>query len=256
MNLCYLFSRPPRGPPLPWWNVRKLPEGASHHGADRVREPMTPRIAGTGDTRTALLEASLYCFADHGFDATSIRMIAEKAARPLSLISHHFGSKEGLYLETFRFLMQNSELQNLAAMSTDRHPRNRAEAIRQFRESIHLLYTTTTQPAFQPNLFHDAGRRLWLREMPSPRPEILELITTTLGPWRIKIEPCVHLLRPDLDEAEIAFLGSSILGLVVGHGLLSGMSRAIWGPHRLSQFKSAELVTEFALNGLGVPPES
>ena len=60
------------------------------------------------NTRTDLIEVALECFAEHGYDGTSIRMIAQRAGRPLSLIGHHFGSKEGLYLEVFRFLTATS----------------------------------------------------------------------------------------------------------------------------------------------------
>ncbi len=50
---------------------------------------------GCGDSRTALLEAALHCFAQRGFDGTSIRDIAAAAGRNSSLISYHFSSKEG-----------------------------------------------------------------------------------------------------------------------------------------------------------------
>ena len=40
---------------------------------------------------------------------------------------------------------------------------------------------------------------------------------------------CIQVLRPDLDEPSAVFLGCSILGQVVGHGLLHGLNQAIWG---------------------------
>ncbi len=60
-------------------------------------------------TRRRLLQAALKCFARHGFDAVSLRTIADEAGVNHQLISHHFGSKQDLWnaaldarLEEFR----------------------------------------------------------------------------------------------------------------------------------------------------------
>lgn len=44
-----------------------------------------------------LLDTGEELFAKHGFDGTSVRMLAAKAHCNLALISYYFGSKEGLY---------------------------------------------------------------------------------------------------------------------------------------------------------------
>jgi AcrR family transcriptional regulator len=213
---------------------------------------MTKRTTSATETRTAILEAALHCFGELGFDATSIRMVAERAGRPLSLIGHHFGGKEGLYIETLKNLFQNSELHELTEKEPDPQPKGQAEAIRQFREAIHLLYTVTSRPAFHPDPAREAGRRLLLRELHAPRPEVKVMIKDLLSPWKEQIWACIHFLRPDLRETEIAFLGSTILGQAIVQGLAPGLSESVWGPNHLSEFKSAEMITEFALNGLGV----
>lgn len=204
------------------------------------------------DTRTALLDAALICFGERGFDGTSIRMVADRAARPLSLISHHFGGKEGLYLETFKLIFQRPNLMPLVGKEPDSLPRNRKEAIRQFRETLHLLYTMSSRPIFLPDPLDGAARALFLREMQSPRPEILELLKDLMSPWKEQLRASIHLLRPELKEPEVAFIGSSILGQATVHGLTQMLMEAVWGPNQLSQFKSAEMITEFALNGLGI----
>ena len=213
---------------------------------------MTAKTTSTLETRAALLDAALHCFAELGFDGTSIRMVADRAGRPLSLISHHFGGKEGLYLETLKNLFENSEIHRLAEPDPDPEPRSPAEAIRQFREAIHLLYTVTARPTYHPDPTHEANRRLLLRELHAPRPEVQAMLQALLAPLRDRLRACIHLLRPDLREAEIAFLGWTILGQAVLQGLLPGLGESVWGPNHLSEFKSAELITEFALNGLGI----
>lgn len=209
----------------------------------------------SADTRAVLLEAALFCFSEHGFEGTSLRMIAQRAGRPLSLIGHHFGGKDGLYLEVFKALLNPVVSQRLQAAGTAvTVPRNRQEAERLFREQVHILYVDVCPAREDLGLAKEAGRRLWLLEMSAPRPEILELLKERLSPWVERVRACIRVLRPDLDEAEITFLGTTILGQISGHGLLCGISDALWGCNALSSFKSAELLIEFTLMGLGVDP--
>jgi TetR/AcrR family transcriptional regulator, regulator of cefoperazone and chloramphenicol sensitivity len=50
------------------------------------------------DTRERLIQAGIEIFAEYGFNATTTRMLADKAQVNLSAIPYYFRSKEGLYL--------------------------------------------------------------------------------------------------------------------------------------------------------------
>ncbi|MDR2170742.1 MAG: TetR/AcrR family transcriptional regulator [Planctomycetaceae bacterium] len=54
------------------------------------------------ETRNAILTAACELFGEHGFDAVSTRMIADKAGVNLGGIHYHFGSKGGLYEEAIK----------------------------------------------------------------------------------------------------------------------------------------------------------
>jgi TetR/AcrR family transcriptional regulator, regulator of cefoperazone and chloramphenicol sensitivity len=60
----------------------------------------TPRIDGE-DSRLRLLQAAVQCFAEHGFNKTSTRMIATQAGTNIAAISYYFGDKAGLYRAAF-----------------------------------------------------------------------------------------------------------------------------------------------------------
>lgn len=72
-------------------SARKRPAAA--------RRPLgrRPKLEGGGvETRAAILDAAMALFAERGFDATPVKMIATTAGVATGLIFHYFGAKEGL----------------------------------------------------------------------------------------------------------------------------------------------------------------
>ena len=69
--------------------------------------------ARSSDTHEALLAAAKHIFSVRGFDAATVKDLADEAGVNVSLISYHFGGKEGLYkacLEDFgRHRLQAAE---------------------------------------------------------------------------------------------------------------------------------------------------
>ncbi|UDY25006.1 TetR/AcrR family transcriptional regulator [Nocardioides sp. Kera G14] len=62
------------------------------------------RRAGESHTREAILDAARDQFASHGYTQTSLRSVALAAAVDPSLVTHFFGSKEGLFAAAFTVL--------------------------------------------------------------------------------------------------------------------------------------------------------
>lgn len=69
--------------------------------ASTAPHPTATQEAQTPDARQRLLQAALRCFAEHGFQKTSTRMIAQAAQANLAAIRYYFGDKAGLYRAAF-----------------------------------------------------------------------------------------------------------------------------------------------------------
>ena len=69
----------------------------------------------------ALLRAATRCFADYGFEAASVRMIASRAGAAPNLVAVHFGNKEGLWLACVDLLAETfaPNIAALTAMAND-----------------------------------------------------------------------------------------------------------------------------------------
>jgi len=63
---------------------------------------MADEIASVVDTRGRILDAAERLFAQHGLEATSMRMLSAAAGCNLASTNYHFGGKEGLIREVFR----------------------------------------------------------------------------------------------------------------------------------------------------------
>jgi AcrR family transcriptional regulator len=70
----------------------------------------TGRRPGNQDTREAILAAARQAFAERGFDAASIRLIAANAGVDPALIHHYFGTKDQLFIAAMQVPFDPSEL--------------------------------------------------------------------------------------------------------------------------------------------------
>src|SRR5690606_24040966 len=67
----------------------------------RMPSPRTSRLPPRSDRQQAILRAAEQQFAQRGFNAVTIRQIADAADVPLALVGYYFNHKEGLFRAIF-----------------------------------------------------------------------------------------------------------------------------------------------------------
>lgn len=94
-----------------------------------VEHPAGRRRRDAAATRRALLDAACRRFADDGFDASSVRDIAEDAGVNVALIHRYFGSKEGLFQACLAAAVEELGRTTGAVSSVDQIPGAVAQAV-------------------------------------------------------------------------------------------------------------------------------
>ena len=150
-----------------------------------VLRQRNPRRAARDDgeaTRRRLIETSGMLFAEHGYAATTGRMICKRAGVNAAALNYYFGGREGLYktvLEEVRDrIVDMEQLKNISKINLPA------------RNKLELLIEMFVRHALDQRTWHI---RLWARELIEPTAFFTELTHTT---GRLKM----HLLRTIISE--------------------------------------------------------
>ena len=158
-----------------------------------VAAPKTRR----GETsRAAILEAALDLFQDRGYDATTMRAIAERAGASLGSSYHYFPSKEHLVLEFYRHthVLHAAAIAPLLAREKDLATRLRGtiRAVVVTCEPFHAvagsIFSTVANPASPLNPFGAAARPL--------RDEVIQLYAEVVSKSDARIPSDIMEMLP------------------------------------------------------------
>lgn len=202
------------------------------------------------ETRQALIEAALRCFAKYGYEATSIRLVASMAGKNASLISYHFGNKEGLYRQVIEHLLASLPKLAITQDGPDQapcvSPQDRLAAfIRRFIAVLDDSFSPTTPD-------REIAYKLWFAEWHRSKPEVRDLIQAYAAEAVAELREVIHDLRPDLEPSDVAFCGVVIHDCCLAHVLNSEINRLAW-PELPTTGGSAQMVdrlTHFIHQGL------
>lgn len=132
-----------------------------------VKRPGRPE-GGNGTMRAGILDAAEMVFASNGYAGTTLREISERAGVTQALITYYFGSKFGLFSETFlrrATVIADARVESLALLRADGKAADVGAVIEAFLQPVLKLRATVQGPAFlrlharlhtePPNLSYD-----------------------------------------------------------------------------------------------------
>jgi len=198
----------------------------------------------SGKTRERLLTAASRIFAEQGFQESTIADICEHAETNIASVNYHFGDKESLYLEAWRYAF-NQELDN--------HPSDggipeAASAEQRLAGRIRSLIARVADD----NSYSFA---IINKEMAQPTRLLADILEKEINPQRLQM---LALLKECLGQAateqRIHYCHTSIMGQCFQLLRLKHMQSARNFPHYpgdLSDSKAfAEHVVPFSLAGI------
>jgi AcrR family transcriptional regulator len=153
------------------------------------------------ETRTRILDAAEELFMQHGFEATSMRLLTTRAEVNLAAVNYHFGSKHALIEAVFRRRLDPMNAARLAALEqleAEARPADPERIIRAFvGESLRMIEDTRS-----------GGRnfiRLLGRTYTEPAKPIRALIGQLYAPVMARFKAAFERALPHMPREEVVW---------------------------------------------------
>jgi len=211
-------------------------------------------VCSETSAKIRLLKVAIICFAEKGFDATSIREIAKKAGANSALVNYYFGSKTGLYKEALRYIFDCGPMKIANTLMSSDRTHTMAEAhetlIVLIKNMLHSMMTCSNG-----SILDQSSLLLVKRELQNPREDVALLILEYMRQFYDNILLCLKVLRPDLDQLILMDYVHSIIGQITHlHNYLTLIRMFRNEPDYPSDLAAvAQHITEFSIRGIGVP---
>jgi TetR/AcrR family transcriptional regulator, regulator of cefoperazone and chloramphenicol sensitivity len=199
------------------------------------------------ETRQRLLAAASEVFADKGFWETTHAEICEKAKANTAAVNYHFGSKEQLYVEAWRYSFERS----MEAYPSDGGISPDAPVQERLRGQILALMHRIGDPDnHEVEIMH--------KEMANPTGLLTEVIREVIEPMRQDTRSIIkELLGDGASDRQIGLCGMSIMGQCFGPMLRLRHARMKPGvplpgpvPFEFSVEELADHILRFSLAGI------
>jgi len=156
------------------------------------------RRAGPSETRERIAASAREAFGERGFEATTIRAIAARAAVDPALVHHYFGTKQRLFLSVMRLPFEPDAVR---AAVLDPGPAGSGSRLVRF-----FLSVWDEQPGMRPIL-------TGIVRSASTDPDAAELLRGLIG--RQGMFRIVDAIAPDQPDLRAILVGSQLLGLAM-----------------------------------------
>jgi AcrR family transcriptional regulator len=169
-----------------------------------------PELRGAAATKERLLDAAEALFMEHGFEATSLRLITAKAGANLAAANYHFGSKEAMFeaVLTRRLDPMNQERVELL----DRFEAETAPVPLGCDRILAALFIPALRLARDPALGGNKFLRLLGRAYADPAPFIRRFLSEQYAQMIARFKAAFGRALPHLPKKELSWRLHFIMG--------------------------------------------
>ncbi|TJZ66119.1 TetR/AcrR family transcriptional regulator [Chitiniphilus eburneus] len=172
------------------------------------------------ETSTRILDAAEVLFVEHGFDATSMRMITQSAGVNIAAVNYYFGSKDGLFKAVFERRAEpfaRLTLQRLGELES-------RDTIPTAREITEAFVAGSAELGRDTSLGGLLFVRLMGRTFVEPHPILKESMPRRYGEVTRRYIAAYRRALPHLSEQEVHwrfhFLTSAMFNAFAGNNVL------------------------------------
>jgi AcrR family transcriptional regulator len=197
------------------------------------------------ETRQRLLEAAGEVFSQRGFKDATVREICSRAQANVAAVNYHFGDKQGLYSETFKFWVQQA-LEKYPPNMGVRADSTPEEKLRAFIYSFLLRILDTGKSGWYGKLIS--------REMVDPTPVLDERVQDTVRPLIGQLMSIIRdIIGEDATDLQLRDAAASVVGQILFyHNCRPTLDRLFpdlsFSPEQIERLASH--ITKFTLAGL------
>lgn len=215
------------------------------------QRPVLPSLAAVDprDPRVRILSAAGPEFAEHGYEAATVRDICTAAGVNVAAVNYYFGDKKRLYIES----VKHAHEERLRRVPHPEWPPGIRPSVKlhDFVENTLERMLGLTQPPWQV--------RLMMREVIQPTEACRELVEGYIRPhFAMLVAILDELADGTLSEPELRRVGLSIIGQCFLYRAAGGVVSMLVPPDEIEALHSrqplADHVTRYALAALGLGP--
>ena len=186
---------------MPSGSIQRLP---------RSRQLSPEMVIDPPDTKSKILDAAEELFMEHGFEATSLRLITTAAAVNLAAANYHFGSKEELFQAVLTRRLDPMNLDRMQLLSA-------YEAASSGRPlTCEKILAAMFIPALTLARNHERGGKNFLRLLgrayADPAPFIREFLSTQYREMIARFRAAFSRALPNIPREELSWRLHFVMG--------------------------------------------
>lgn len=201
-----------------------------------VSKQHSPSVEYSDASRGKLLQAAGLIFAEHGYQAATVREICARAGANVAAVNYYFGDKLGLYTEVLRASICAAHGEAMGEALAAKTPE---EALRRFIAGMLQRMFGADRAGW--------NIRIMAHEIARPTPALPHVIDEVMRPNYQRLREIVGKilgLEPDDDTTRLC--AHSVIGQVVHYAIGGPVIKLLWPDLKMTPERLQQIATHIA----------